>query len=1453
MPQNTFSNDDLTARISELENTLSQFKNTWETALNAIDNIILVISTDYTITEINQAGLELFQKSREEILHKKCYEVLDHCKGTRLNCPLCQDANPDNSKIRIVKIKDKYFSIKTSPMYNAGGEIISYVDVLSDVTQSKQTEAHLNTKNKEYRMLNQEYLVQNEEFQIQNEDLQETNDALKQSEELFRGVWESARDGMAISDPKGMVLKANPAYLQMFGYEEHEVVGNNFCLIFPSKFHEIAKKQYIEQFNAINVVEPFDAEVVRKDGTTFYVESNISFFYQNGERILMLSLVRDVTAYKKAEIERKRNEFLLKEAQRISNVGHYYFDLKKDRWNSSEMLDQIFGIDSSYPHDVDGWIQLVHPDEQEQMLHYLEQEVMQKGQPFNHDYRIIDQKTGLVKHVHGIGELFWDQDGQLDYMVGIIQDVSRKKEIEAALTKSNKKFNDIVSSIPGGVFQFIFDHSGQHTIPFFSSGAYQIFDIEQDQALDMELIRSRIFPDDLDVFYRELDPGFQNVPLKDVEIRVMDRQQQVKWIRIRATALPAQENTIWNGIILDNSQEKLAQQALQESQERYKLLSNITFEGILIHDQGIVKDCNESFCHITGYQKQELLGKNAIEILIPEQADRDTIREKVIKQYAQPYIVSLKKQDGTTFICEIEARSFLLNQKEVRIAAIRDVTQREQILQDLKKSEEKYRLLAETARDMIFIHDMDGMVNYVNTATKTRLGYDVKDLNKCEVADLVHPAEHEKMWKRKEERLKKNIHNFTYETTLISKTGDEIPVEISSAMAKETEGNHQVLIIARDISERKKTEQELRISEDRFRSLFENSISGILYVDLDGNVLEANPRIIEMMGSPSLEATKAINVFEFQPLIDMGYAPKLKECIKTGMPVFGENEYSTKWGKHLFVKYYFNPIKRDDQVIGVLANIDDITDIKLAEEHLKANEERFRLVATHTNDIIYEWNLQNDQLTWHGPISKLLDRENIPGTIDDLIKLIHPEDLPPLTELVEKCIEQRKPYSGQYRILLSGDEVKYISGTGVAIYQKDKPIIVYGAITDITQEKLLIKNLETAKKKAEENEKLFRSTFEQAAAGIVLIAPDQTFIMINQKFCDMLGYSQEEMMKLDFNRITYPPDMEQDKEVVMKILSNEISEFLIEKRYIHKNGSLVWITGHGTVIRDENNIVQYIMGVVSDMTQQKLAELALMESEKELKAQNEEYMAVNEELTESNNKISDMNLRLTKANQELDSFVYRVSHDLRAPITSSLGLSQLSQQSNALSELHQFARLQEESLQKLDNFIKDILNYSRNSRTEIKPELINFSEIIDNILSENFYNQKNNQLKIHKELTPTSGFKSDLLRIKIILNNLISNALKFQNHYQEKPFITIKTENYHHYVILTISDNGIGIKPEHIHRIFEMFYRATDKKPGSGIGLYIVKDCLDKIDGEISLESAVGEGTTFRVKLPNLS
>ncbi|WP_176223684.1 sensor histidine kinase [Marivirga sericea] len=243
---------------------------------------------------------------------------------------------------------------------------------------------------------------------------------------------------------------------------------------------------------------------------------------------------------------------------------------------------------------------------------------------------------------------------------------------------------------------------------------------------------------------------------------------------------------------------------------------------------------------------------------------------------------------------------------------------------------------------------------------------------------------------------------------------------------------------------------------------------------------------------------------------------------------------------------------------------------------------------------------------------------------------------------------------------------------------------------------------------------------------------------------------------------------------------------------------------------------------------------------------------IDQNRVETLQELEQKNKELELANDELDHFVYSASHDLKAPLSSILGLINIAKyEVKDETVIDYFVRI-ENRIERLTLFIKEVIEISRNTRTEIKTEPIVIGKMIDDIIENNNYIEGMEKIEFSKHIGFDSVVVTDKARMEVILNNLISNAIKYSDSSKDQCRIDIKAEKARNELRITISDNGIGIPKDQQEKVFDMFYRGVQGKEGSGLGLYIVKNMLVKLKGEFALESKEGEGTTIQMIFPEL-
>jgi PAS domain S-box-containing protein len=359
---------------------------------------------------------------------------------------------------------------------------------------------------------------------------------------------------------------------------------------------------------------------------------------------------------------------------------------------------------------------------------------------------------------------------------------------------------------------------------------------------------------------------------------------------------------------------------------------------------------------------------------------------------------------------------------------------------------------------------------------------------------------------------------------------------------------------------------------------------------------------------------------------------------------------------------------------------------------------------------------------------------------------------------------------------------------------------------DITDKKAVMESMR-------KTETLFSQLFQNSPMAIVILDDKGNVVQINQGFHEMFGFSIDELKGHCLNTFIVPEELEAEGNDLNTLISS-YKVIRIETVRKTRNGELLSLIVYGVPVHMEDKTIG-IFGVYVDITEQKKVE-------KELKIRN----------------------------TELDNFVYKVSHDLRAPLSSILGLVNLANMPGNDDNPGTYMSLIGRKVEQLDHFISDVLSHSKNLKQDVTIEKVDLRQIIAGTFTDLAYLRTTEVLKTEIDIQG-DDFYSDRWRLAEIFRNLISNAIKYRRMDIDRPLVKVTVRITRVEAEISFSDNGIGIEPDKLLNIFEMFYRASTQSDGSGLGLYIVKNAVEKLGGQIDVFSRPLQGTEFKIILPN--
>lgn len=353
----------------------------------------------------------------------------------------------------------------------------------------------------------------------------------------------------------------------------------------------------------------------------------------------------------------------------------------------------------------------------------------------------------------------------------------------------------------------------------------------------------------------------------------------------------------------------------------------------------------------------------------------------------------------------------------------------------------------------------------------------------------------------------------------------------------------------------------------------------------------------------------------------------------------------------------------------------------------------------------------------------------------------------------------------------------------------------------------------------------YKMAITGSKAGIYEWERSKGEIFVSPYYQELLGYKPGELIirKIEDYQMLIHPD---DQPMVGKAMGNHFATqqpFHTELRLKTKSGEYKWFSDSGQSVFNEEGEPMIVVGSIIDISERKNAEQQIMEQ----------------------------NVLLAKTNAELDRFVYSTSHDLRAPLSSVLGLISIAEKMQDPEEVMQCLTMMKERIHHLEEFIHEIIDYSRNSRVEVKRLPTNLYELVNDVVENLRHAEGSQNIFVKYDIPKDLDLKTDASRLKVVLNNLIGNSIKYSDVKKENQFISVNTSKVQDQVRIFVEDNGVGISQEHHSKIFDMFYRASESSQGSGLGLYIVKETVHKLGGDISFESTLGKGTRFEIVIPS--
>ncbi len=863
---------------------------------------------------------------------------------------------------------------------------------------------------------------------------------------------------------------------------------------------------------------------------------------------------------------------------------------------------------------------------------------------------------------------------------------------------------------------------------------------------------------------------------------------------------------------------------------RYHSALEASADGFVFFSRdGRVLGANQAFSTLTGYPYSELLGKSLDELTAEPAGKNAGIRDLTANGGRQVFESRWRRKDGTVADVEVSA-SAEPGSSESIIAFVRDVSERKRAERALAESEARYRLLAEHATDVIWLLDLATLrFTYVSPSVERLRGYTAEEV----LAQPMEAALTPESSRRVAELLPRQLKSLaaseeSYRTQVTEldqprKDGSIVQTEVVTTILSDANGKPaQVIGVTRDITERKRNEQELRVKEAALAS----SSTGIVIAGLDGRITYLNAACLSMWGFDNEAEILGTSVAGYWQ--DPDAILRVVDTAVTEGRWAGELVARRKDGSNFEARILANRVQdADGKLIRLLGAIVDVTEQKQAATALQREMERLERASHFGRIILWEADLMTRKLETSGYADPLLPLQpGDPMTMDDFLGMIHPDDLPSVLAAMAGHLQGGEPLDQEFRIRRVDGTYSWVHDAGAALRDENGyPYRLTGAMSDVTALKEAEAALRANQARLEEAQALasLGSWSHDLVTGHLAWSPEVFRILEADSTAPVADA---------FHAASHPEEREHLVAVYQRA-AEEGGTAEFNHRLQMADGRIKWVRQTYRVERAADGTPLRASGTIQDITDHILAREA-------------RQLAEAKEAAES-------------ANRAKSAFLASMSHEIRTPMNAILGFSQLLMGDAGLTaRQHEQLEAIHRSGEHLLGLIDDVLEMSKIEAGRVTANLAETDlanlfwdlETMFQLRAE----RKGLYLKVKRGEGLPRHIVTDEKKLRQILINLMGNAVKFTVQGGLK--VRIRTEpdsGEKCRLVVDVEDTGPGIAGEDIPRLFQRFEQTRtgrEASSGTGLGLAISRGFARLMGGDITVKSLVGEGSVFTLVLP---
>lgn len=666
--------------------------------------------------------------------------------------------------------------------------------------------------------------------------------------------------------------------------------------------------------------------------------------------------------------------------------------------------------------------------------------------------------------------------------------------------------------------------------------------------------------------------------------------------------------------------------------------------------------------------------------------------------------------------------------------------------------------------------------------------------------------------------------NFDYSFRIITQSGREKHIKANAKVIQDTQGNPKGMMGTNiDITEEISLRDSLEQQGLNNRLFIEQSPNATAMFNTNMEYLAASAVWVK---NNDLEVVDFIGKshYEVLPETSEKWRSIYSECL-LGTEKKGDKELVVgRNGERKYIRWDIRPWYDHNKVIGgILVHVDDITEWMQRMDEKSAVEKI--LLETQSAARIGSWevDLTTNVVTWDAITRSI--HEVPDGFMPDVATGVNfykeGASREGISAAIEKSISDGTPWDLDFQLITYEGREIWCRAIGQAeLNEKGECIRLYGLFQDINSQK-------TAERKLKISEVRFKKAFENSAIGMALVSLTGEWLQVNNRLSDMIGYTEEELRQLTFQDLTHPEDLDKDLKNLQRAIDDEIGSYQMQKRYFHKDGSIIWAMMSVALIRDDDHHPVHLVAQIEDITKR-------VESAKKL--------------TEANEHLEAIALSLSGQNKRLADFAHITTHNLRAPVNNL----------SALKKMHEMASSDEERDLIFGKF-ETVIGHLASTLNELMEALIikekgedeiskvSLHSVFDKIAETLTGEIMTSEGMLESDFASFSDVQFNKAYMESIMLNLISNAVKYKAP-DRAPRIKVYTEIKNDRRLLHFEDNGLGIDlKKHGNMIFGLYKTFHVHAQAKGVGLFLVKTQVEALGGKIKVSSEPGVGTRFTI------